>query len=61
MNYLDEGGVTKVHKLVKRDFVAKENGKGLSTNDFTDALKTKLENLTSVFRRHDCVYGFDEA
>lgn len=50
MNYLDEGGVTKISRLVKQGFVAKENGKGLSTNDFTNAYKEKLDNLTSVFR-----------
>lgn len=39
---------TKVTGLVdalKNDFVAVEAGKGLSTNDFTDDLKTKLETL----------------
>lgn len=29
-------------------FVAKEDGKGLSTNDFTDGLKKKLEGLDNV-------------
>ena len=29
-------------------FVQKVTGKGLSTNDFTDELKTKLEGLSSV-------------
>lgn len=27
-------------------FVAKEDGKGLSTNDFTNALKEKLDEIT---------------
>ena len=27
-------------------FVAKEDGKGLSTNDFTNALKEKLDGIT---------------
>ena len=34
------------HAKVKAAFVGKETGKGLSTNDFTDALKEKLEGLS---------------
>lgn len=48
--FLDEAGVTTISKLAKATFVAQEAGKGLSTNDFTDALRQKLENLTSLFR-----------
>ena len=48
--FLDEAGVTTISKLAKATFVAQEAGKGLSTNDFTDALRQKLENLTSIFR-----------
>lgn len=29
-----------------KKFVAKEDGKGLSANDFTDALKEKLDGIT---------------
>lgn len=49
-NYVDEGGVTKIARKIKQEYVAKEAGKGLTSNDFTDALKEKLENLTSIFR-----------
>ena len=31
--------------VIRNTFVAKEQGKGLSTNDFTTAEKTKLANL----------------
>lgn len=37
--------VTGLVDVLKNDFVAVEAGKGLSTNDFTDDLKTKLETL----------------
>lgn len=30
-----------------KDYIPKETGKGLSTNDFTDALKNKLDNLSN--------------
>lgn len=37
--------VTGLVDALKNDFVTVEAGKGLSTNDFTDDLKTKLETL----------------
>lgn len=37
--------LTLIGQLIKAYFVAKETGKGLSTNDFTTALKTKLEGI----------------
>lgn len=44
--YLDTDGVLYLWQAIKSTFVTIEPGKGLSTNDFTDALKTKLEELT---------------
>lgn len=39
---------TVTPKLLADNFQKKESGKGLSTNDFTAALKTKLENITAI-------------
>lgn len=39
--YLNETGLSYFWGKLKAYFVAQEAGKGLSTNDFTDALKTK--------------------
>ena len=45
--YLDRNGLLYLwQKLVNR-FVSKETGKGLSTNDFTTALKEKLEGISA--------------
>lgn len=43
--YLDSNGLSKVWSLIKDRFVQKDGTKGLSQNDFTDALKTKLDNI----------------
>ena len=45
--YLDKDGVTKLWNKIKSTFVAKETGKGLSTNDFTTTLKNKLDGLSN--------------
>ena len=45
--YLDTTGVTKLWEKIKTKFVAKESGKGLSTNDFTTTLKNKLDGLSN--------------
>ena len=50
MSYLDNKGVERLwaHITTKLgDKVTKEEGKGLSSNDFTTAEKTKLANLTA--------------
>ena len=50
MSYLDNKGVERLwaHITAKLgDKVTKEEGKGLSSNDFTTAEKTKLANLTA--------------
>lgn len=45
--YLDDAGVAKIWEKIKSTFVAKENNKGLSTNDFTTTLKNKLDGLSN--------------
>ena len=37
--------MNKIWKAAKAVFVAKEEGKGLSTNDFDDTAKTKLNDI----------------
>ena len=46
-HYLDNEGVRQVWEKIKSKFVAKESGKGLSTNDYTDAEKTKLAGIAA--------------
>lgn len=43
--YLDKDGLTYLWGKIKGTFVAKEQGKGLSTNDYTTAEKTKLGDI----------------
>lgn len=43
--YLNETGLSYFWGKLKAYFVAQEAGKGLSTNDFTDALLTKLNGI----------------
>lgn len=45
MAYLDYNGLLYFWGKLKEKFVAKETGKGLSTNDLTDVLLTKLNEL----------------
>ena len=57
---------TKINGLVdvlKNEFVAVESNKGLSANDFTDDLKTKLEtlNLQDITDLKSNVEKFDKA
>ena len=42
---LDDNGVLYLWGKIKSWFVAKEEGKGLSSNDYTDAEKTKLAGI----------------
>nr|DAI29073.1 MAG TPA: Peptidase [Caudoviricetes sp.] len=44
---LDDNGVLYFWSKIKAFFVAKEDGKGLSTNDYTTAEKNKLAGITS--------------
>lgn len=43
--YLDLTGLTYFLSKITANFVAKETGKGLSSNDFTTAEKTKLTGI----------------
>lgn len=49
--YLDENGLAYYHSKIKEFLNGKvdiEAGKGLSTNDYTNADKTKLENMPAI-------------
>lgn len=45
--YLDDNGLLYFWGKIKNVFVEKENGKGLSTNDFTNNYKDKLDGIAS--------------
>ena len=45
--YLDENGLLYLWGKIKALFVAKEDGKGLSTNDYTSAEKEKLAGIAT--------------
>ena len=45
--YVSETGLTYFWNKIKAFFVQKEDGKGLSSNDFTDAEKTKLSGIAT--------------
>lgn len=47
MKFLDLNGLTTLWANIKNTFVAKESGKGLSTNDYTTAEKQKLAGIAS--------------
>ena len=46
-NYLDKDGIVYLWGKIKGKFVAKESGKGLSTNDYTTTEKNKLAGIAS--------------
>ena len=43
--YLNQAGLAYFYARLKEVFVQGEEGKGLSSNDFTDELKQQLETL----------------
>ncbi len=43
--FLNKDGLSYLWRRIKDNFVAKETGKGLSSNDFTDEEKQKLAGL----------------
>jgi len=43
--YLNQAGLAYFYARLKEVFVQGEEGKGLSTNDFTDEMKQMLETL----------------
>ena len=45
--FLDSNGLLYLFQKIKGNFVAKESGKGLSTNDFTTTLKNKLDGIAA--------------
>lgn len=45
--FLDSNGLLYLFQKIKSNFVAKESGKGLSTNDFTTTLKNKLDGIAA--------------
>lgn len=45
--FLDDNGLRYLWQKIKNMFVAKESGKGLSTNDFTAAYKSKLDGIAN--------------
>lgn len=46
MAFLDKSGLQRFWEIILSKFVAKEEGKSLSSNDYTTAEKQKLESLT---------------
>lgn len=44
-NYLDKEGVSYLWQKIKNKFVAKEEGKGLSTNDYDTTAKNKVDKI----------------
>lgn len=46
--YLDENGLLYFWQKIGNKFVAKETGKGLSTNDLTDALKQTYDDTVTT-------------
>lgn len=48
MKVLTDTGLQEYHDKVKEHFVAKEEGKGLSSNDFTDEYKQMIQDLAYV-------------
>lgn len=46
-NFLDKDGVVYLWGKIKEKFVAKESGKGLSTNDYTTTEKNKLAGIAT--------------
>lgn len=45
--YIDKNGLQTIWDKIKATFVAKETGKGLSTNDYTTTEKTKLGGIAT--------------
>ena len=50
--YLDENGLLYVWNKIKSNFVLKVKGKDLSTNDFTDDYKSKLDSANTNNHTH---------
>lgn len=48
--YINLDNVKTIWDAAKNKFVAQEDGKGLSSNDYTDSEKTKLATRVTAFR-----------
>ena len=57
--FLDTNGLLYFWGKIKEVFVAKEAGKGLSTNDFTDAEKSKLANISEGANEYELPIASD--
>lgn len=63
--YLNQAGLAYFFQRLKEIFIQREDGKGLSQNDFTDELKAKLDSmdpssyLTGVTNHDDSVEVFN--
>lgn len=53
VNYLDPNGVIYLWGKIKGKFVAKESGKGLSTNDYTTTEKNKLAGIAEGANKYN--------
>ena len=47
IKYVSQQNLVKILGKIKETYVAKETGKGLSTNDFTNDLLTKLNGIAA--------------
>jgi len=54
--FLDQSGVAHLISLIKAAFVAKENGKGLSTNDYDAVAKGKVDAIPANPKYTDTTY-----
>ena len=51
-SYLDKNGLLYFYQKLVSKFVAKESGKGLSSNDFTTELKNKLDGIEAQAQKN---------
>lgn len=57
MAWMDEDGLIYLWSKIKNKFVAKESGKGLSTNDYTTTEKNKLSGIASGAEVNQNAFG----
>ena len=57
---LDGTGLSQVWTMIVSNFVTQMEGKGLSANDFTNALKDKLNNIPENIYSQNEVYNKNE-
>lgn len=49
MGFLDKSGLTILWQQIHANFITRESGKGLSTNDYTTADKNRVAQLTDDY------------